>query len=332
MRISNNMVETIITKFKSLFYKKNETKAMEILKDKNKVSKLLEEAMNKAKANRIGPIDEIWSKLQIVFSLLKDWISGEYKQIPMGSLMILVVGLIYFITPIDILPDLIPGGFVDDVVIFGFLFKQISADIDAYRSWKEEKAAITFYEKNGDAYADETLFIDMSDVYERFEVYLKAGDNILDAGCGAGRDSKHFLEKGYDVTSFDGCKKLTQRASSFIGKPVINMKFTELNYNEDFNAIWACSSLIHLTRKAFVKVLLKFYEALKPEGHVYISLKYGDSEKVEDGRVFTSYTQSLVKDIIDTKTPFKIEEIWITSDKRAGRESEKWLNVILYKS
>ena len=43
------MVETIITKFKSLFYKKNETKAMEILKDKNKVSKLLEEAMNKAK-------------------------------------------------------------------------------------------------------------------------------------------------------------------------------------------------------------------------------------------------------------------------------------------
>ena len=92
MRISNNMVETIITKFKSLFYKKNETKAMEILKDKNKVSKLLEEAMNKAKANRIGPIDEIWSKLQIVFSLLKDWISGEYKQIPMGSLMILVVG------------------------------------------------------------------------------------------------------------------------------------------------------------------------------------------------------------------------------------------------
>ena len=186
MRISNNMVETIITKFKSLFYKKNETKAMEILKDKNKVSKLLEEAMNKAKANRIGPIDEIWSKLQIVFSLLKDWISGEYKQIPMGSLMILVVGLIYFITPIDILPDLIPGGFVDDVVIFGFLFKQISADIDAYRSWKEEKAAITFYEKNGDAYADETLFIDMSDVYERFEVYLNDGDNILDAGCCAG--------------------------------------------------------------------------------------------------------------------------------------------------
>ena len=332
MRISNNMVETIITKFKSKKKKKNETKAMEILKDKNKVSKLLEEAMNKAKANRIGPIDEIWSKLQIVFSLLKDWISGEYKQIPMGSLMILVVGLIYFITPIDILPDLIPGGFVDDVVIFGFLFKQISADIDAYRSWKEEKAAITFYEKNGDAYADETLFIDMSDVYERFEVYLKAGDNILDAGCGAGRDSKHFLEKGYDVTSFDGCKKLTQRASSFIGKSVLNMKFTELNYNEDFNAIWACSSLIHLTRKSFVKVLLKFYEALKPEGHVYISLKYGDSEKVEDGRAFTSYTQSLVKDIIDTKTPFKIEEIWITSDKRAGRESEKWLNVILYKS
>ena len=59
------MVETIITKFKSLFYKKNETKAMEILKDKNKVSKLLEEAMNKAKANRIGPIDEIWSKTEL---------------------------------------------------------------------------------------------------------------------------------------------------------------------------------------------------------------------------------------------------------------------------
>ncbi len=332
MRISNNMIETIITKFKSLFYKKNENQAREILKDKTKLSRLLEESMKKAKANRIGPVDEIWNKLQIVFSLLKDWIAGEYKQIPIGSLMILVVGLIYFITPIDILPDLIPGGFVDDVVIFGFLFKQVSSDIEAYRLWKDEKAALKYYDANSDNYADVTQEIDMSDIYERFELYLKDEDKLLDAGCGSGRDSKYFLEKGYDVTSFDGSKKLAEHASSFIGKNVLNMKFSQLKFKEEFNGIWACSSLIHLSRKAFVKVLSKFYDALKPEGYAYISLKYGESEIVKDGRIFTSYTQSLVKDIIETKTSFEIKEIWITSDKRKNRENEKWLNLILYKT
>ncbi len=148
MRISNDTMDTIINKFKLFFYKKNETKAKEILKDKKKVSRLLEKAKNKAKENRIGPLDEIWGKLQLVFSLIKDWILGEYKQIPMGSLMILIVGLIYFITPIDILPDLIPGGFVDDVVILGFLFKQISSDMEVYRLWKERKYDIVFSEEN----------------------------------------------------------------------------------------------------------------------------------------------------------------------------------------
>lgn len=140
LRISNQTMDTIITKFKAMFYKSNATKASEIIKDKKKAKKLLEEAMQKAKENRSGPVDEMWTTLQLVFSLVKDWIKGDYKSIPKGSLMIIIVGLIYFITPLDMIPDLIPGGFVDDVVILGFLLKQIGVDIDNYKLWKDGKS------------------------------------------------------------------------------------------------------------------------------------------------------------------------------------------------
>lgn len=139
LRISNQTMDTIITKFKAMFYKSTESKASEIIKDKKKARKLLEEAMLKAKDNRSGPVDEMWTTLQLVFSLVKDWIKGDYKSIPKGSLMVIIVGLIYFITPLDMIPDLIPGGFVDDVVILGFLLKQIGSDIDNYKFWKDEQ-------------------------------------------------------------------------------------------------------------------------------------------------------------------------------------------------
>lgn len=142
LRISNQMMDTIITKFKAMFYKPNATKASEIIKDKKKAKKLLEEAMQKAKENRSGPVDEMWSTLQLVFSLVRDWIKGDYKNIPKGSLIIIIIGLIYFITPLDMIPDLIPGGFVDDVVILGFLLKQIGSDIDNYKIWKDDKPDI----------------------------------------------------------------------------------------------------------------------------------------------------------------------------------------------
>lgn len=63
----------------------------------------------------------------------------------------------------------------------------------------------------------------MQNLYDKFEIYLKSGDKILDLGCGSGRDSKYFLSKGYDVVSVDGSIEICRLAEKYIGKYVRNI-------------------------------------------------------------------------------------------------------------
>lgn len=102
--------------------------------------------------------------------------------------------------------------------------------------------SIKYYNDNALSYFEKTVNLDMWDMYKEFLHYLEVGDKILDVGCGSGRDSKAFLDMGYDVTSIDGSMELARLASSYIGKKVIVNDFKEILYNNEFNGIWAMSS------------------------------------------------------------------------------------------
>lgn len=84
-----------------------------------------------------GPLEEIWDNIQLLFGMVKDWISGEYKEIPVGSIVVIIMGLLYFVSPVDIIPDFIPGGLVDDALVLGLVIKQVKSDIEKYKAWKE---------------------------------------------------------------------------------------------------------------------------------------------------------------------------------------------------
>lgn len=112
-------------------------KAKEYSKDKKKTKKLLDEAIEKAKKK--GPLEEIWDNIQLLFGIVKDWISGNYKDVPIGSIIAIIIGLLYFVSPIDIIPDFIPGGLVDDALVLGLIIKQVKSDLDKYKEWVDEK-------------------------------------------------------------------------------------------------------------------------------------------------------------------------------------------------
>lgn len=117
-------------------------KAKEFANDKKKAKKLVDEAMKKAKREKgkKGPIDDIWEKIHLLFSLVKDWASGEYKDVPIGSIVIIIIAILYFVSPVDFIPDAIPGaGYIDDVLILSLVFKQVSSDIEKYKEWSEAK-------------------------------------------------------------------------------------------------------------------------------------------------------------------------------------------------
>lgn len=112
-------------------------KAKHYANDKKKTQKLVQDAMKKAK--KVGPFEEIWDKVQLLFGIVKDWSSGEYTEVPTGSIIAIIIGLLYFISPIDLIPDFLPGGLIDDALVLGLIFKQVNSDLDKYKEWLEEK-------------------------------------------------------------------------------------------------------------------------------------------------------------------------------------------------
>lgn len=78
---------------------------------------------------------------------------------------------------------------------------------------------LAFYNKNAKAFAEETAFVDFKETQDKF-INILQGKRVLDFGCGAGRDSKYFVEAGLDVVAIDGSAELCQIAESYVGIPV----------------------------------------------------------------------------------------------------------------
>ena len=190
---------------------------------------------------------------------------------------------------------------------------------------------IEYYNQNADMFAQGTRLVDFTVVQERFRKMLPVGSRILDFGCGSGRDTKYFLEKGYRVEATDGSSELCKLASVFTGIEIKEMLFQDLNASGKYEGIWACSSILHLSKKELLPVIRKMCDALKDNGVIYTSFKYGDFEGERNGRYFTDFTEDTFDKFIKVIQELTIEEEWITSDVRPGRGEEKWLNLILRK-
>ena len=190
---------------------------------------------------------------------------------------------------------------------------------------------IEYYNQNADMFAQGTRLVDFTVVQERFAKMLPVGSRILDFGCGSGRDTKYFLEKGYRVEATDGSAELCKLASAFTGIEVKEMLFQDLDASGKYEGIWACSSILHLSKKELLPVIRKMCDALKDNGVIYTSFKYGDFEGERNGRYFTDFAEAAFDKFIKVIQELTIEEEWITSDVRPGRGEEKWLNLILRK-
>lgn len=133
------------------------------------------------------------------------------------------------------------------------------------------------------------------------------------------------------VDATDGSEELCRLASEYTGIPVRQMLFEELDAKAQYDGIWACSSILHLSKESLKDVLRKMIAALKENGIIYTSFKYGTFEGERNGRFFTDFTEKTFREFSVGIEGMQIEEIWITGDVRPGRGDERWLNLILRK-
>lgn len=190
---------------------------------------------------------------------------------------------------------------------------------------------ITYYNQNTTSFITSTQSVKMTEAWTRFTTRLPPSSMVLDLGCGSGRDTKYFLQHGYKVEATDGSTELCRAASEFTGIKVKNQLFTELSEENKYDAVWACSSILHADKKDLVIIIRKIHTALRENGIFYTSFKYGTFEGERNGRYFTDMTEDTFAELMDKAGGFSLIEQWITSDARPGREDEKWLNVILQK-
>ena len=190
---------------------------------------------------------------------------------------------------------------------------------------------LQYYNSKANEFVNSTVDVIFSNMQDQFLEFLPIDGMILDFGCGSGRDTKYFIDKGYKVDAIDGSEELCRIASRFSGIKVKYMLFQELNEKEKYDGIWACSSILHLSKTELMDVFRKMIKALKRNGIIYTSFKYGNFEGMRNGRFFSNFTEESFQEYVVNLEGIDIEKQWMTADVRPGRSEDKWLNLILRK-
>ena len=102
---------------------------------------------------------------------------------------------------------------------------------------------------------------------------------------------KEYLEKGFSVVAFDNSLNMVRHAAELTGQEVLLMSFEDIEFKDNFDGIWACASVLHVPENNISTVLSKFTDALKDDGILYTSFKYGEKEQIRNGRFFADYTE-----------------------------------------
>ena len=186
---------------------------------------------------------------------------------------------------------------------------------------------IDYYNKHAEEFTASTFEVDMESLYQPFLAELPEGARILDVGCGSGRDTLAFKNKGYQLDAIDYSEELVKKATRLTGIPIKSKSFYEVDDYEAYDGIWACASLLHCERSRLAEVLEKMVQALKPNGVIYISFKYGDSDRDKDGRKFTDLDENQADALFEQFNNVQQIKQWVTLDQRPDRQ-EKWLNLL----
>lgn len=174
-----------------------------------------------------------------------------------------------------------------------------------------------FYEDSADAYARQTLPVRLDVLWNTFAKLLRPGDQVLDLGCGAGRDLKELSQRGFRVLGIEYSATLADIARNYSGQEVRIADFQDCDLGgSQFDGIWAVASLLHIPRDNIPDVLVSLRRALRPEGILLTSMKKGNGAEIaKDGRHFELYQPEQWEGILRT-AGFNVIEAAETIEQR----------------
>ncbi len=122
-------------------YGKSRTKAADYIRSKDKLSGLIDKASLKANGKQSG-LKDVWASLLAFFRLIRAYANGSYRQVSAKALLMIVASVVYFVSPIDLIPDFILGlGLIDDVAVLAWTIRACAADLAAFMQWESAQAS-----------------------------------------------------------------------------------------------------------------------------------------------------------------------------------------------
>nr|MDP2192537.1 class I SAM-dependent methyltransferase [Rhodoferax sp.] len=158
----------------------------------------------------------------------------------------------------------------------------------------ERIAALTLahYEQRAQAFWEGTRDHDVSQNIAALLQWIEAPApfELLDFGCGPGRDLKTFKELGHHPTGLEGAARLATMARSYSGCEVLHQNFLELNLpGGHFDGVFANAVLFHVPSQALPRVLSELYATLKPGGVLFSSNPRGDGQEGWSGDRYSAF-------------------------------------------
>ncbi len=186
--------------------------------------------------------------------------------------------------------------------------------------------SIDYYERYAASYYDNTSELSMEEQLDRFIALLPENAEVLDLGCGSGRDTIYLEENGCQVTPMDGSRQMCLLAEINTDMEVLHMTFDEMEFQEVFDGIWACASLLHVPEEEMDRIMVRVTSALVPGGILYMSFKYGEGEEIRDHRLYHNYTEETAKEMLSHEPELELLEMWQSEDVRGN--GGLWLNIL----
>lgn len=115
--------------------------AKALLADDNKTERFLQDLENKLRV--IPGVGDLLGDVPLLISLVRHSVKKEYTKLPTGSLIAIVAALIYVFSPVDFIPDVLPGvGYLDDAAVVAIAIKLVGSDLKDYKAWRLENNII----------------------------------------------------------------------------------------------------------------------------------------------------------------------------------------------
>ncbi len=187
----------------------------------------------------------------------------------------------------------------------------------------------SWYDNAPTTWIDTTREVDVSSHYQRFVPLLRPNAHVLEIGCGAGRDAKHFNDLFLRITAIDASPTMCDETRAHAGPEVKVECVPLLEFNSDgqrYDGVWALAALVHATDDELARSFPKIASLLQPGAPFYTTFKFAENSWTDaNGRFYNWMTPSRLTSLLSDAG---FERIEITQENDTMGRPESWLSCV----